>query len=307
MTFESVERVLTSDVPLPAERAHRQLHAGRLIDQRSGLASQHEVQRMAGAQPAAGGLLQRACSCGGTPGPDGECAECRAKRLQSNDAIATSGVPGEASSERDLPIDQPSVDAVPADAGPAKPSTPAADCPTSIKVAEIIPVAVTADQIGKGVRSGWGAITRMEVSGGKRKDWDGVKVKEVLSTGTNDCDKQPACANTSAQAGNAGSTWTVGEASPAAKTTTLGEVIPAQAAKKNSFFDIHVQGGGDDWCAANGSCSRSCTQHYECGGKEFGSTFTVSWSYATVSRKDPKGDPVSFCAGTLTKGVAAKP
>src|SRR5215217_527643 len=27
-------------------------------------------------------LLQRKCACGGTPGPDGECAECRKKRLQ---------------------------------------------------------------------------------------------------------------------------------------------------------------------------------------------------------------------------------
>src|SRR5215212_3833407 len=27
-------------------------------------------------------VLQRKCACGGTPGPDGECAECRKKRLQ---------------------------------------------------------------------------------------------------------------------------------------------------------------------------------------------------------------------------------
>jgi hypothetical protein len=27
-------------------------------------------------------LLQRKCACGGTPGPSGECAECRRKRLQ---------------------------------------------------------------------------------------------------------------------------------------------------------------------------------------------------------------------------------
>jgi LysM repeat protein len=27
-------------------------------------------------------FLQRRCACGGTPGPDGECAECREKRLQ---------------------------------------------------------------------------------------------------------------------------------------------------------------------------------------------------------------------------------
>lgn len=32
--------------------------------------------------PACGGLLQRKCACGGTPGPTGECAECRTKRLQ---------------------------------------------------------------------------------------------------------------------------------------------------------------------------------------------------------------------------------
>src|SRR5881397_1729997 len=28
------------------------------------------------------GLLQRKCACGGTPGPSGECEECRKKRLQ---------------------------------------------------------------------------------------------------------------------------------------------------------------------------------------------------------------------------------
>ena len=53
-------------------------------------------------------------------------------------------------------------------------------------VAEITPLEVTTDQIGKGVRSGWGGITRMEVSGGGKKDWDGVKVKENLSSGSND-------------------------------------------------------------------------------------------------------------------------
>src|SRR5215217_7887171 len=31
--------------------------------------------------PARTPLLQRKCACGGTPGPTGECAECRAKRL----------------------------------------------------------------------------------------------------------------------------------------------------------------------------------------------------------------------------------
>ena len=80
--------------------------------------------------------------------------------------------------------------------------------------------------------------------GRRKKDWDGTRVKEVLSAGTNDCDKSPGCANTSAQAGNSGSTWSVGQESPAASTTQLGEVVPKQAARKNSFFDLHVQGGG---------------------------------------------------------------
>ena len=37
------------------------------------------------------GLLQRACACGGTPGPDGECAACREKRLRRQ-----AGAPGPA-------------------------------------------------------------------------------------------------------------------------------------------------------------------------------------------------------------------
>src|SRR4029077_1946880 len=31
--------------------------------------------------PGQSGLLQRKCACGGTPGPSGECEECRAKRV----------------------------------------------------------------------------------------------------------------------------------------------------------------------------------------------------------------------------------
>ncbi len=36
--------------------------------------------------PVPSGFLQRKCACGGTPGPDGECAECRKKRLQRRPA-----------------------------------------------------------------------------------------------------------------------------------------------------------------------------------------------------------------------------
>ncbi|MCV5870130.1 hypothetical protein OFN61_33270, partial [Escherichia coli] len=33
------------------------------------------------APPGARGTLQRKCACGGTPGPTGECEDCRRKRL----------------------------------------------------------------------------------------------------------------------------------------------------------------------------------------------------------------------------------
>src|SRR5215203_6077070 len=48
-------------------------------------------------RPSQGGLLQRKCACGGTPGPTGECAACRAKRLRlerrSADQAEPSAVP----------------------------------------------------------------------------------------------------------------------------------------------------------------------------------------------------------------------
>lgn len=44
---------------------------------------QHLIEGPRATVPASlrAGLLQRKCACGGTPGPDGECAECRRKRL----------------------------------------------------------------------------------------------------------------------------------------------------------------------------------------------------------------------------------
>ena len=36
-------------------------------------------------------ILQRKCACGGTPGPSGECAECKRKRLQSKLAVNQPG------------------------------------------------------------------------------------------------------------------------------------------------------------------------------------------------------------------------
>lgn len=38
-------------------------------------------------------LLQRRCACGGTPGPDGECAACKAKRLAGEAAAPSAPAP----------------------------------------------------------------------------------------------------------------------------------------------------------------------------------------------------------------------
>ena len=44
--------------------------------------------------PVQTGLLQRKCACGGTPGVDGECEECRAKRLGLQRSAANPSTPG---------------------------------------------------------------------------------------------------------------------------------------------------------------------------------------------------------------------
>ena len=43
--------------------------------------------------PTQSGLLQRKCACGGTPGVDGECEECRSKRLSMQRRVATPPAP----------------------------------------------------------------------------------------------------------------------------------------------------------------------------------------------------------------------
>jgi Domain of unknown function (DUF4157) len=43
-------------------------------------------QQVQGLRPSQGRLLQRKCACGGTPGVDGECAECRNRRMQRSSA-----------------------------------------------------------------------------------------------------------------------------------------------------------------------------------------------------------------------------
>ena len=70
--------------PAPPRRAAAPTAGRSLPVTAPGNPFEHEADRVAArivGAPAPVGLLQRACACGGTPGPDGECAACKARRL----------------------------------------------------------------------------------------------------------------------------------------------------------------------------------------------------------------------------------
>jgi hypothetical protein len=52
--------------------------------------SQAKAVKSSSFTPSRSGLLQRKCACGGTPGVDGQCTECRKKRLQADQFPAPS-------------------------------------------------------------------------------------------------------------------------------------------------------------------------------------------------------------------------
>jgi hypothetical protein len=51
------------------------------LNKQTGADADLRKANMASLMPVPAGLLQRKCACGGSPGVDGECTECRAKRL----------------------------------------------------------------------------------------------------------------------------------------------------------------------------------------------------------------------------------
>src|SRR5579883_2564674 len=79
---QSRARTSAADHGLAREASHV---AG--LPARSVAGNQSLVRRASAAQsppllsPSRAAALQRKCLCGGTPGPDGECAACKAKRL----------------------------------------------------------------------------------------------------------------------------------------------------------------------------------------------------------------------------------
>jgi len=84
------------------------------------------------AVPSQAGLVQRRCACGGTPGVDGECSACRAKRLRSEQPAAPQptttlvvGAPGDRHEQEAEQIASGIVNRSGATAAPAPAVTPA--------------------------------------------------------------------------------------------------------------------------------------------------------------------------------------
>jgi hypothetical protein len=79
-SHDEASRSLTRPVPSNHPLDHPLLELQPAIGNQ-GVQRLLHSQPVQGLRPSQGGLLQRKCACGGTPGPDGECAECRQKRL----------------------------------------------------------------------------------------------------------------------------------------------------------------------------------------------------------------------------------
>jgi hypothetical protein len=90
----AVQRELTLSAPDdPLE-----IEADRIADSMTNAPDRPLAQRTGGEFPTGAGLrLQRKCACGGTPRPDGECEECRKKRLRLRrhtcNQVEPSGIP----------------------------------------------------------------------------------------------------------------------------------------------------------------------------------------------------------------------
>ena len=142
-------------------------------------------------------------------------------------------------------------------------------CPTNIEVTHIDQI--SDPQFGKnGMLTGIGGVALMTVSGGGRSDWDGISVKETVKQTKNTCGAwaRKVCSNESGEPVD----FKVGE-----DTKVLGQKVTKFA---NSFYDVHMftrevsvlhQLGKD-------ACEVECSQTYQCGGKQFGPEFVITYS-----------------------------
>jgi hypothetical protein len=183
---------------------------------------------------------------------------------------------------------------------PKAPAAKTAACPTDIKVASVDPL--NDNDFGKnGWLTGWGAVVRMEVSDPDGKTWDGTEVHENLKQTKNTCGARAkdACSNKSGEGDSGGSTFKVG-----AVAKVQGKSMPAV---KNSFYDVHIVARRDAsilHTLGKADCEVQCHQFYDCGGKQIGPDFTITYSmkkdtvagYYDVTRVTAKKEPVTKAA-----------
>jgi hypothetical protein len=142
-------------------------------------------------------------------------------------------------------------------------------CPTNIEVTSI--EQINDAQFGKnGMLTGIGAVALMTVSDAAGDNFDGTAIKETVKQTKNTCGARAkkVCSNESGEPVD----FKVGE-----DTKVLGQKVTKFA---NSFYDVHMftrevsvlhESGKD-------SCEVQCSQTYQCGGKQFGPEFTITYS-----------------------------
>ena len=179
-----------------------------------------------------------------------------------------------------------------------KPKTPpaqAASCPTDVQVINIDPL--TDSQFGKnGMLTGIGAVAYMEVSGSGGKDWDGTIVQETVKQTKNTCGDRArkVCSNESGESGG----FKVG-----AETNLLGKA--KMPALRNTFYDLHVFTREVSILHELGKseCEIQCQQSYQCGGKQFGPEFIVTY----MTKKDTIAKTYDVTRITVKKEAKATP
>lgn len=156
---------------------------------------------------------------------------------------------------------------------PPKTQTPApktARCPTDIKVIHI--EQIHDDRFGKnGMLTGIGAVAYMEVSDAGGNDWDGTLIKETVKQTKNTCGARArkVCSNESGENVD----FKVGAA-----TEIVGTKMTAL---KNTFYDLHMFALKDVSVlheSGKDTCEVQCSQTYQCGGKQFGPEFVITYS-----------------------------
>jgi hypothetical protein len=172
----------------------------------------------------------------------------------------------------------PAAPKAPAPSPPPKQQTPpakAAGCPADIKLVQVDPL--TDRDLGKdGVKTGWGGIARMEVSDPDGKDWADTQIHERVKQVKNTCGARgrKVCSNLSGEGGSEGSTFKVGAPGKVLDVANLPGV-------KNSFHDLHIfmlREASVLHELEKSDCEIQCQQAYDCGGKQIGADFTITYA-----------------------------